>query len=71
MTTLCRMLHRGASPVDVANRAEDMWKRSVGPGTGNHEKSYVPGMNQAKRFQSAFLQKSQEWVGDQQQAKDV
>lgn len=37
------------------------WKRTVGPGTGNHENAYEPGMEKAKLLEPAFRKALAAW----------
>lgn len=41
--------------------AREEWVRRVGPGTGNHEKSYEPGVQQAKELEELFRAAVSNW----------
>jgi hypothetical protein len=46
---------------DVPTWADDCWKRFVGPGTGNLESEYQPGLEQAAKCKETFLEAARRW----------
>jgi hypothetical protein len=58
---VCRKIRDGMSGEDAADLAEELWTRMVGPGTGNHEKYYEPGREQAAAFRERFVEKAETW----------
>lgn len=55
------MLRQGHTPEEAAEWAQEEWRRRVGPGSGNHERMFQPGVEQAERFIDKFVSKARTW----------
>lgn len=41
--------------------ADELWRSSVGPGSGNHELSYEPGLAEAQQYKAEFRTLAAAW----------
>lgn len=60
--SLLRAIWENRVPIQTAHAvAHGQWTRMVGPGTGNHEKAYEPGVEQAKELRELFEETARNW----------
>ena len=59
---IVRMLADGRTADACVAEANRGWRGLVGPGTGNLEDAFVPGQEQADRFEQRFREMSETWL---------
>jgi len=59
---LLRGIWENRVPIQTAHQvAHGIWAAMVGPGSGNHEAKYEPGLKQAEELRELFEETAREW----------